>query len=181
MTVCIHSRTQLMQSRRWSKTLGVFGEGVVCSFVKRMITVLGNLEQESGGGNAAFNHTPSARVIGQFNCLDRVASGEFGEDAHGEAGFADDAAGAAGGVEGEAEVGVAFGDAEDVGAVGCFNADGDVAACGQGGVGGHLALGEGHAKVEGNAHDFASGLHFGAEDDVHAVNLLKGKTASLTL
>ena len=66
-------------------------------------------------------------VFHQVDDVGALAAGEFGEDVDRDAGVADDLTGAAGGVEGEAEVGVAFGDADDVGAVGFFDADEDVA------------------------------------------------------
>ena len=121
------------------------------------------------------DHKGHVLVLHQVDDVGALAAGEFGKDVHGDAGFADHAAGAAGGVEGEAEVGVALGDADDVGAVGFFDADEDVAFGGQGAAGSHLAFGEGHAEVVVDAHDFAGALHFGAEDDVHAGELAEGE------
>ena len=43
-----------------------------------------------------------------------LAAGELGQDVDGDAGFLEYAAGAAGGVDGEAEVGIAFGDATQI-------------------------------------------------------------------
>jgi hypothetical protein len=67
----------------------------------------------------------------------------------------------------------------DVGSVGFFHADEDVALRGQGAAGGHLALGEGDAEVGVDAHDFAGALHFGAEDDVDAGELAEGEDGFL--
>ena len=122
----------------------------------------------AGGGVDDEGHV---LVLHEVDDVGALAAGELGEDVHGDAGVADDLAGAAGGVEGEAEVGVAFGDADDVGAVGFFDADEDVAGGGQGAAGGHLAFGEGHAEVVVDAHDFPGAFHLGAEDDVHAGEL----------
>jgi hypothetical protein len=58
-------------------------------------------------------------VLHQVDDVGALAAGEFGEDVDGDAGVADDLAGAGGGVEGEAEVGVERWCAGDFGAVQC--------------------------------------------------------------
>jgi hypothetical protein len=56
-------------------------------------------------------------VLHQVDDVGALAAGEFGEDVDGDTGLTDDAAGAAGGLEGVAEVGVERWRADDVGAV----------------------------------------------------------------
>ena len=57
-------------------------------------------------------------VLHEVDDVGALAAGELGEGLYFDAGVFEDLAGAAGGVDGEAEVSIAFGDADDVGAVG---------------------------------------------------------------
>ncbi len=144
--------------------MGLHGGGADFDFVLAGVLAAGGVDDEG-----------HVFVLHQVDDVWALAAGESREDFDKDAGFADDAAGASGGVEGEAEVGVALGDAGDVGAVGFLDVDADVSACGQDAGGGHLAFGEGHAKVEIHAHDFAGAFHFGAEDDVRSGEFAEGE------
>src|SRR6202007_3075640 len=55
------------------------------------------------------------------------------------------------------------------------HADEDSAAAGELLPGGQLRLGKGLAVIGGEAHDFAGGTHFRAEDGVHAAEFVEAE------
>ncbi len=124
-----------------------------------------------GAGFVAAGGVDDEADVAVFHHVHDVRSLLFGElvDAlDGDVVFFEEAVGAAGGVDGEAEFDEVFGDRESSGLVAIVDGEEDVAADGKGIEGAGLGLGVGHAEVVADAHHFAGRFHFGSKDSVDA-------------
>ena len=107
-------------------------------------------------------------VLHHVHDVGTLLLGEFVDALDGDVVLFEEAVGASGGVNGEAEFDEVFGDLHGGGLVAVVDGEEDVASSGEGVEGADLGFGVSHAEVVADAHHFAGGLHLGSEDGVDA-------------